>query len=304
MNIPLTVPKNKEREYEKNFRTATNGTGRMMLFAGDQKVEHLNNDFVGKGIPAEVADPEHYFRIAGKARIGVFAAQLGLISRYAKDYPHIPYLVKTNSKTNLLSAQSKDPISASWLAVADIARFKKQTGLNIIGVGYTLYLGSLYEAEMLAQVSRLIIEAHQEGLLAVVWIYMRGKDIKDGEDIHLNAGGAGTALCLGADFIKIICPQDKNGRQKTAEFKEVVAAAGRAGVICVGGSKLPVKQFLKNLHDQIHVAGARGCAVGRNIYQRPLSEAISMANAISAITLYDYAVKDAIAVFEGKMKLK
>jgi len=304
MHIPLSVPKNKEREYEKNFQTATNGTGRMMMFAGDQKVEHLNDDFFGKGIPAEVADPEHYFRIASQAKIGVFATQLGLLARYGRDYPKVPYLIKVNSKTNLLSTEYKDPFSNSWLKIEDVVRFKKQTGLNVVGVGYTLYIGSWYESAMFEQAARLINEAHQEGLLTVIWVYMRGRAVKNNEDIHLNAGGAGVALCLGADFIKIICPKDGKGKQKTAEFKEVVKAAGRSGIICVGGSKQGAKAFLQDLHDQIHIAGSRGCAVGRNIYQRPLGEAINMANAISTITLYNYSVKDALDVFEGKKILK
>lgn len=304
MHIPLTVPKNKEREYAKNFHTTTRKTGRMMMFAGDQKVEHLNDDFTGQGIPVEAADPEHYFRIANKAHIGVFATQLGLLARYGRDYPDIPYLIKINSKTNLLSAEHKDPFSNNWLKVEDIVKFKKQSGLNIVGVGYTLYIGSWYESAMFEQASRMIFDAHQAGLLTVVWVYMRGRAVKDGENIHLNAGGAGIALCLGADFIKIICPKDSAGRQKTAEFKEVVNAAGRSGIICVGGSKQPVRSFLENLHDQIHIAGTRGCAVGRNIYQKPLNEAVNMTNAISAITLYDYSVQDAMDIYEGKAKLR
>ena len=32
-----------------NLISATGGTGRLMLFAGYQKVEHLNDDFVGNG---------------------------------------------------------------------------------------------------------------------------------------------------------------------------------------------------------------------------------------------------------------
>ncbi|MCK4540068.1 aldolase [Candidatus Parcubacteria bacterium] len=304
MHIPLSVPREKEREYQKNFNLATRKTGKMMMFAGDQKVEHLNNDFYGKGIPKEVADPEHYFKIADKARIGVFATQLGLISRYGRDYPRIPYLIKMNSKTNILKTKYKDPFSNNWLQVKNVIKFKKQSGANIIGVGYTLYIGSWYESAMFEQVSRMIFDAHQNGLLTVLWVYMRGQAVPDSEDIHLNAGGAGVALCLGADFIKIICPKDKKGKQKTKAFKEVVKAAGRAGVICVGGSKQPEKKFFNDLYEQIHEAGTRGCAIGRNIYQRPLDEAIRTANAISAITLYNNTPKEAYDIFIGKSKLK
>lgn len=44
-----------------------------MLMAGEQKVEHLKEDFYGSGIALEDANPEHLFRIASQARIGVFA---------------------------------------------------------------------------------------------------------------------------------------------------------------------------------------------------------------------------------------
>ena len=304
MNIPLSVPREKEREYQKNFNLARHKTGKMMMFAGDQKVEHLNNDFYGKGIPEEVADPEHYFKIADKAHIGVFATQLGLISKYGRDYPNIPYLIKMNSKTNILKTKYKDPFSNNWLQVEDVVKFKEQSKLNIVGVGYTIYIGSWYESAMFEQVSRMIFEAHQHGLLTVLWIYMRGQAVEDGEDIHLNAGGAGVTLCLGSDFIKIVCPKDKKGKQKTKAFKEVVSAAGRAGVICVGGSKQPEEKFFSNLYEQIHDAETRGCAIGRNIYQRPLKEAIRMANAISAITLYNETPKEAYDIFLGKKNLK
>lgn len=304
MHIPLSVPKHKEQEYLENLNIVTGGSGRMMMFAGDQKVEHLNDDFFGPDIPAEVADPEHYFRIASQARIGCFATQLGLLARYGKDYPDIPYLIKLNSKTNLIKKEYKDPFSTCWYDFKHIINFKNQTGLNIVGIGYTLYVGSWYESAMFEQAARLIYEAHQEGLVTVLWIYMRGMSIKNPDDIHLNAGGAGVGVCLGTDFIKIVCPTDSRGNQDMEAYKEVVKAAGRAGIVCVGGSKQSPEKFLKNLHEQIHVAGTRGCAVGRNIYQRTLDESVRMANAISAVVMYDYSYEDAVAVFKGEKVLK
>src|SRR6185503_17613312 len=93
---PVDVPETMRGEYEHNIRTATKDTGKLMLFAGDQKVEHMNDDFFGEGIAPDDADPEHLFRIASRARIGVFATQLGLIARYGHDYRDVPYLVKLN----------------------------------------------------------------------------------------------------------------------------------------------------------------------------------------------------------------
>ncbi len=282
--LPADVPAKKEKEFLKNFKKATGGSGRLMLFAGDQKVEHLNNDFFGKGIPLEDNDPEHLFKIASKANIGVFATQFGLICRYARDYKDIPYLVKLNSKTNLIPYSDKDPYSKQWLSVEDIVKFKKQSGLKILGVGYTVYLGSEYEHEMLREAANIVHQAHQNALLAVLWIYPKGNYVKDEHDGHLIAGAAGVGACLGADFIKLKVPY-KKGKLDTKALKEVTTAAGRSGVLCEGGSKIDEKEFLKELYEQIHKGGSRGNGTGRNIHQRELKEAIKMANAIYDITV-------------------
>lgn len=126
--LPTDVPAEYEAILTENFEKTTGGSGRLMLFAGDQKVEHLNNDFYGEGIPAEDNDPEHLFKIASKADIGVFATQFGLICRYGRDYRDVPYLVKLNAKTNLIPYSEKDPYSQQWLEVEDIVRFQKRSG--------------------------------------------------------------------------------------------------------------------------------------------------------------------------------
>ena len=48
--VPLTVPPNKNTTYRKNYLKVTNNTGRLFLFAADQKIEHLNAYFYGTGI--------------------------------------------------------------------------------------------------------------------------------------------------------------------------------------------------------------------------------------------------------------
>lgn len=308
IKIPLSVPKNKQREYLKNFNLATQNSNNLMLFAGDQKVEHLNDDFVGGKLPPEVADPEHYFKIASKAKIGVFASQIGLISKYGMDYPKIPYIIKANSKTNIVQEKQQEPFSNQWLSMKNILDFKKQSKLNIVGVGYTIYLGSEFEATMLQQAAKLIYKAHQNGMIAIIWMYPKGKAItkKDQDNnIHLFAGGAGVALALDADFVKIKFPKEfKNTKKIFEDFQEIVVAGGKTGVICSGGTKKGPKHFLQTLYNQIHISKTRGNATARNIYQRELKESIRMANAISAISIYNYSVDDAYKIFKGEKKLK
>jgi DhnA family fructose-bisphosphate aldolase class Ia len=198
--VPLDVPGEKRHRYIENYLKITKGSGRLMLFAGDQKVEHLNDDFFGPGIDPQNSNPEHMFRIADVANIGVFASQLGLIARYGMDYPDVPYLVKLNSKTNLVKTSQADPISHQWLDIQQVVDFKESSGLGILGVGYTVYLGSEHESEMLRQAAQIVNRSHMHGLVTVLWMYPRGKAVKDEKDPHLIAGAAGVAAAIGSDF--------------------------------------------------------------------------------------------------------
>lgn len=294
--IPLDVPGESRHKYAENYLKMTRGSGRLMLFAGDQKVEHLNDDFYGPGINPQNNSPEHMFRIADGSKIGVFASQLGLIARYGMDYPDVPYLVKLNSKTNLVKTSQNDPLSHSWLDVQQVVDFQESCGLHILGVGYTIYLGSEHETEMLHEAAQIVYNAHKNGLVTVLWMYPRGKAVKGEFDPHLIAGAAGVAAALGSDFAKVNYPK-KPGVPSAEALKEAVMAAGRTKVVCAGGSSMDIRTFLQQLHDQIHISGAAGNATGRNIHQKSLSEAVRMCNAIYAVTVENASVEEAWEIY-------
>jgi len=298
IQIPADVPQEMRATYEKNYRTLTHDTGRLMLFAGDQKVEHLNNDFYGEGISPEDSDPEHMFRIASSAKIGVYATQLGMIARYGHDYKDVPYLVKLNSKSNLVKTAQSDPLSERWFPISKVEEFRKNSGLNILGVGYTVYLGSEFESQMLTEAASLIYEAHQYGLITVIWLYPRGKAVADEKNPHLIAGAAGVAATLGTDFVKVNAPK-KDGKSDATLLQPAVKAAGRTKVVCAGGSTGEAEKFLRQLHDQIHVGGTSGNATGRNIHQKPLDEAVRFTNAIYAITVENKSVDEALKIYKS-----
>ncbi|MEK6968665.1 MAG: aldolase [Nanoarchaeota archaeon] len=305
--IPADVPKNMESTYRKNIELITKGTDRLMLFAGDQKAEHLNDDFYGAAdtgeIPAEDNDPEHLFRIASQGVIGCFATQFGMLAKYGKSYDKVPYIVKLNSKSHLVKTAQKDPMSKAWVTIDQALELKK-AGLDIVGIGYTIYLGSDYESDMLAEAQQVILEAHKNGLVSIIWLYPRGKAVLNEKDPHLIAGAAGIAACLGSDFVKVNYPKAPDGQKSEEAFKEATKAAGRTRVITAGGSSTDVRKFLDTLWKQIHVSGAKGSATGRNIHQKPLHEAINMTKAISAITYADKTVDEAMEIYEGKTEFK
>ena len=295
VTVPLDVPKEMRKSYTQNYLGITKRSGRLMLFAGDQKVEHLNDDFHGEGIHIDDSDPEHLFRIASRAKIGAFASQLGMIARYGMDYPDVPYLIKMNSKTNLVRSTQAEPLSQQWIDVQQVVDFRDNSGLKVSAVGYTVYLGSEHEAWMLHQAAQVVYEAHQHGLIVVLWIYPRGKAVSHQKAPHLIAGAAGVAACLGSDFVKVDYPQ-KEGYESGEILKEATLASGRTKVVCAGGPSDDVESFLNRLHDQIHVSGTAGNATGRNIHQKSLEDAVRMCNAIYAITVDGKTVGEAMRI--------
>ena len=299
VRVPADVMPEMREVYIDNYMKATQGTGRLMLFACDQKIEHMNMDFYGEGIDIADAEPEHLFRIGDQGVCGVLAGQRGLIAQYAADYPEINYLVKMNSKTHLVKTSQEDPYSPQ-LTCLDAVLSMRDNGVNVVGLGYTIYLGSEYESTMMAEAGELIAQAHAQGLLVVLWIYPRGKAVPAEKDPDLIAGAAGVALCLGADFVKVNPPKPEDGRTPAEALKVASMASGRCGLVCAGGSTVDAETFLTQLYEQIHVGGAVGNATGRNIHQRSLDEAVRLTKAISAITLADYSVADALAIFNGE----
>ena len=301
-NIPLSVPANQAAHYLKNFSNLTGHNGRLLLIAGDQKIEHLNDDFYGPGISPEDNEPEHLFKIAKASQLGALAVPLGLISQYGHKYRDLNYIVKINGKTNLGDNELKDSHRLFW-TVQDIVNFKKQSKLKIAAIGYTIYLGGQYESQLLAAAAQATWEAHQAGLLSILWIYPRGKKVKE-EDVHTIAGAAGVAASLDADFVKLKYPSASKDLKKAAtQYQEAVKAAGKTRIVCVGGGHRPAKALLEELEVQLQISGTAGLAIGRNLHQRPLEVASRLAEAIGAMLWRSASAKEALSIYKGKKKV-
>jgi DhnA family fructose-bisphosphate aldolase class Ia len=294
--VPADVPEKKHDIFVKNYNAITRNTGRLFLFSCDHKIEHLNNDFYGPDISPQTLHPEHFFRIASQGSVGAMATHVGLIARYAKQYPTINYIAKLNATTNLVHSDQQDPKSALLWTVDDVIDLQEHNRLLIAGVGITVYLGSEYEAEHLAQAAHVIMEAHREGLVTIVWMYPRGKAICQEDNPHLIAGAAGVALSLGADFVKVKPPASTDIITSAQALKIASATAGNTKIICSGGKTLEPQKFLSQLYEQIHVGDTAGTATGRNIFQRSLTESIALTHAISAIVYENVDVKTSMSL--------
>ncbi len=298
MNVPASVPEKFKKVYLENLERITHKTGRLMLFAGDQKIEHLNKDFYGSFIHPNANDPRHLFNIASQGRIGAFATHLGLISRYANEYKNVNYIVKLNGKTNLVKQEYKDPISRQLWSVQDVVEFQKNSGLKICGVGYTVYLGSEFETKMLHEAAQVVFQAHQNGLIAILWIYPRGKSLPEHLEPEIFSGATGVANALGSDFVKIHPSVDSKLFDVSQTLQVATKSAGNTKVICSGGESKATNIFLKELYDQINVGGASGSATGRNIFQRSLTDAVALTHAISSIVYDNKTFEEAMRIYQ------
>ncbi|MCL4229757.1 aldolase [Candidatus Dependentiae bacterium] len=296
MNIPADIPRTYHDEFAANYQAITQKKDRLLLFAGDQKIEHLNENFYGQSIHPDASHPKHLFEIAHHAHVGAFATQLGLVARWGADYPSINYIIKLNSKTNIIPHTAHDPISTQLWSVDDVLTFKKNTQLPIRGIGYTVYLGSIYEDRMLHEAAQAVYQAHLHGLVAILWMYPRGHYVDEHKKDDYLAGATGVAASLGADFVKINPPQTTSLQQQKALLNRAVQAAGNTKVICSGGPRVPHKEFLTRVHHQVYEGLIAGSAIGRNIYQQSLPEAIAFARALRALIIEQASVSEALAI--------
>lgn len=292
--VPSDVPKDKIAIFTENYRTLTHGNSNLFLFSVDQKIEHLNDYFIGQKVDPEDAHPQHLFEIAEHSPISAMVTHLGLIAHYAHHYRAINYIVKLNAKTHLVPTSQQDPMSAQLYTVADVINFKQTSNLPILGIACTIYPGSEFEHEMLEFAAQSVLQAHLHGLIATLWIYPRGKAVKNERDGNLIAGAAGLANSLGADFVKINEPDASKDRSSLEWLNVAVQAAGNTKVLCAGGESIEPELFLKKLYEQLHQSGTAGCAVGRNIHQKSMQQAIGFCKAIAQIIFNKASLKQAV----------
>lgn len=222
--------------------------GKALFLAYDQGLEHGPTDFNDKNI-----DPRYIIEIAKKGNYTGIIFQKGIAEKYKSEIKKskVPLIIKLNGKTNLVKG---DPISRQLCSVTEAIK------LGASAVGYTIYLGSIHESEMLAEFEKIQREAHKRKIPVITWIYPRGKSIKRKSKSELMAYAARTGLEIGADIIKITYNGDKKA------LKWAVRSAGKTKVVIAGGVKKGKKEFLKQVKE-IMAAGCIGLAIGRNVWQ-------------------------------------
>lgn len=219
-----------------------------LFLAYDQGLEHGPTDFNDKN-----SDPLYIIDIAKKGNYNGVIFQKGIAEKYQKEIKEskIPLILKLNGKTKLVKGE---PISRQLCTVEEAIK------LGAKAVGYTIYIGSKHEPEMLKEAGKIQREAHKNKIPLMLWIYPRGSGTKGKKKTELMAYSVRVALELGADIVKVH-PQ---GKLKDLEWTKKVA--GRIKIVASGGSKIKEKDLLKQVNDYMK-AGFTGLAIGRNVWQ-------------------------------------
>lgn len=259
------------------------GNGTLLLLPIDQGLEHGPVDFFDN---PDALDPEYEFRLALEGNYSGIALHYGLAHKYFYKYAgKVPLVLKVNGKTNIPS--DDDAFSPMTSSVEDAAR------IGADAVGYTLYVGSPLQGTDMAQLNSVRQDCDRYGMPLIVWAYPRGKAVKEkgGQDSLYAVDYAARVACeMGADIVKLNVPKvtdsDKQPKPYPSEklseeeaIRKVVKSAGRTLVLISGGSKVSDEDLLHKARIAME-AGVTGLIFGRNLWQRPFDDAMTITHRI------------------------
>lgn len=279
------------------------GTGYMSILPVDQGVEHsAGASFAPNPL---FFDPENIIKLAIEGGCNAVASTLGVLNSIARDYAHkIPFIVKLNHNELLTYPNEYDQTM--------FASVRQAFEMGAVAVGATIYFGSAESRRQIQEVSEAFEQAHELGMVTVLWAYLRNSAFKkDGIDYHVAADLTGQAnhlaATIDADIIKQKQAQTNGGfsalkfgkthprvyDQLSSEhpidmvrYQMANCYMGRVGMINSGGASGE-----DDLHQAVRTAvinkraGGMGLISGRKAFQKPISEGVALLNAIQDVYL-------------------
>ncbi|MGH7341573.1 MAG: class I fructose-bisphosphate aldolase [Candidatus Rokuibacteriota bacterium] len=280
------------------------GSGYLSILPVDQGIEHSAAASFAPN-PAYF-DPENIVKLAIEGGCNAVASTLGVLGAMARKYAHkIPFIVKLNHN-ELLTYPNQ-------FRQTLFARVEQAWEMGAAGVGATIYFGSDDATRELEEISEAFDGAHELGLAAILWCYLRNPGFKkDGVDYHEAADLTGQANHLGvtieADVIKQKLPTG-NGGYKAIDFGKTsdlvygqlvsdhpvdlvrwqVANCymGRVGLINSGGESKGKADLAAAVRTAVLNKRGGGCGLisGRKAFQRPMAEGVELLQAIQDVYL-------------------
>lgn len=265
------------------------GNGTMMFLPMDQGLEHGPMDFF---VNPPCGDPHYQCQLAVKGNYSAVVFQIGTAEKYMQFYAgQVPLVLKINGKTCV--PDDSAAFSPLTSMVEDAAR------LGADAIGYTLYVGSPSQDRDIRQFNEVRRECDRLGLPIIMWAYPRGEAIakKGGKDsLYAIDYASRVASELGADVVKINYPQVQTSTSNNSPkpynelqweqeeaVRQVVRSAGRQTmVVFSGGSKVGDDELLNNVRMGM-VAGGAGTIFGRNMWQRPMDDALNLSERVISV---------------------
>ncbi len=282
------------------------GTGYVSILPVDQGIEHSG--------AASFAPNPRYFDPAGIVELAIeggcnaVASTFGVLGATSRRFAHrIPYIVKLNHNELLTYPNKFDQVMFGSVDQA--------YDLGAAGVGATIYFGSEEATRQIQEVAEAFYRAHELGMFAVLWCYLRNSDFKvDGTDYHAAADLTGQANHIGvtieADIIKQKLPENNGGytalgfgKTHKLVYDELTTDhpidltrwqvancyMGRIGLINSGGASSGASDLAEAVRTAVinKRAGGLGLISGRKAFQRPVAEGVELLNAIQDVYLSD-----------------
>ncbi|MBN2611890.1 MAG: class I fructose-bisphosphate aldolase [Bacteroidales bacterium] len=282
------------------------GTGYLSVLPVDQGIEHSGGSSFAPN--PDYFDPENIIKLAMEGGCNAVVTTLGGLALHSRKYAHkIPFIAKINHNELLTYPNKYDQIMFGTVSEA--------WNLGAAAVGATIYFGSQESNRQIVEVSEAFEQAHELGMVTVLWCYTRNKDFKtDKKDYHTAADLTGQANHLGvtikADLIKQKLPTCnggftdlKFGKIHPDMYQKLVSDhpidlcryqvancyMGKIGLINSGGASSGAGDFAAATRTAVinKRAGGSGLISGRKAFQRPMSEGIEMLNLIQDVYLND-----------------
>jgi fructose-bisphosphate aldolase, class I len=280
------------------------GTGFVSILPVDQGIEHSAG---ASFAPAPMYfDPENIVKLAVEGGCNAVASTFGGLSATARRWAHkIPFIVKINHNEFLSYPNRYDQVM--------FGHVRQAWDMGAVAVGATVYFGSDQSTRQIQEVSAAFKEAHELGMVTILWCYTRNAAFKTKEvDYHLAADLTGQANHLGvtieADIIKQKMAENNGGytalnfgKTDKRVYSELTPGnhpiemtryqlancyMGRIPLINSGGASGD-KDFADAVRTAIinKRAGGMGLISGRKAFQRPMADGVRLLNDIQDVYL-------------------
>ncbi len=305
----------------RNFQHVLNtgrlgGTGYLSILPVDQGIEHA----AGASFAPNQAyfDPDKIIELAHEGGCNAVASTLGVLGSCSRKWAHkIPFIVKLNHNELLTYPNTFDQTR--------YGSARQAFEMGAVAVGATIYFGSDESTRQIDEVAAWFEEAHQYGLVTVLWCYMRNNAFKiKGIDHHnasdLSAQANHLGVTIQADIIKQKMPthtggyaglnmgDSSYGKFDKRIYTELSGAnedgtgghpidlcryqvancyMGRSPLLNSGGESKGAGDLAAALRTAVinKRAGGIGLISGRKAFQRPMHEGVKLLNAIQDVYL-------------------